>query len=92
MKLLQQLLEAMQGQERAAYNLGKSTGERGKPMAKQEVIEKNMGPEAWKPYSDGYKEGERIFNNKDAAGDERRAKIAAKTGSGPQQQADRRKG
>lgn len=70
MKLLQELLEALNGSQRAAMNLGRNTGLAGKPIAKQETIEKNMGADAWVPYSEGYKEGKRTFdkNNKGRRG------------------------
>lgn len=64
MKLLQELLENLKGSERKAMDLGRSTGEAGKPMAKQETIEQNLGPEAWKPYVNGYREGKRTFDQK----------------------------
>jgi len=79
MKLLQELLEALSGQERKAMDLGRSTGRAGKPIAKRETIEKNLGPQAWGPYSEGYKEGKREFDGKDAEGDDRRSRIAQKT-------------
>ena len=72
MKLLQELLEALDANARKAMDLGRSTGKAGKPMAKRETIEANLGPEAWKPYTEGYREGERMSKDKDAAGDERR--------------------
>lgn len=71
--------EGLKSHERSAYNLGRSTGKAGKPMAKQETIERLMGPDTWIPYSNGYKEGQNIFKSQDKVGDERRAKIAAKT-------------
>lgn len=71
---LQELREGLKGSDRAAYKLGRSTGEAGKPIAKQQTIEQNMGPDAWVPYKNGYQEGMNIFNaKKQPVKEERRA-------------------
>lgn len=62
---IQELLEGLSGQQKAAEKMGKSQGDAGKPMMTKVQVEKSFGTGMWQIYSDAYEEGKNRYKSKD---------------------------
>lgn len=65
MKLIQSIDEALGGREKAAFKLGKTAGDAGKPSLTKAAVNKSFGDGAWEAYNDGYLEGKNRYQSKE---------------------------